>query len=125
MRLWRRVTRAVSGRRLLAYTMIGVGLGYGAVVMDGRRTTSYLLQEGIMPLWVYAVVLFVLGVGLLHTRTRRREPIGRRVAVVALGVAVFVAVTFAVAGGWTALGWLGPLAWGLWGEAVFIDDEIV
>ena len=123
--VWRKAAGSATGRGLAAATLMGNGVAY--FLLDaglGRRTTSYLLQERIMSLWIYGALLLGAGLWLAATRTRRREPVGRAAAVAALSVAALLLVPYLLAGALTVMGWIGPLIYALWVEAAFIDDDI-
>lgn len=124
-RAWRWMVRALSGRRLLAYVFLGQGVAYlGLYAGEPRRTTTYLLQGQLAPLWLYGLLLLVVGAGLLHTQQHRRTWYGRGVAWVGLGMMALLGATYWVIGAWTALGWIAPILWGLLGETAFIDEDV-
>lgn len=123
IRLWQRTARTLDGRTLLGLLLAAQGCGFLWVFFgSGRRTTSYLLQEQVAPLWVYGLVLVVLGLAVIATQPYRRKGWARAVAVGVIGVGVYMGIMFALAGALTAALTNGVYVLAAWGEAAFVDE---
>lgn len=111
-------------RCLIGKIAIGQGIAYLLIVALARPlTTSYLRQAEIMPLWAWGLLLAGLGGLFWRTAGQRRDMWGRLVAVAMLGIQVWLATTFAMAGALTAIGMYIPIVLVIFGEAVFVQDK--
>lgn len=91
-------------RIALAGYMLASGTGYAWVVLrQSRLTTSYEIQAEYMPLGVYAVLLFGLGLLMAVTRARRAFWYARVIAVAAFALYVFIGTTWIQAGAFTGV----------------------
>lgn len=122
--LYRLIPNGPGPRRLIGQIAVGQGIAYLLIVLLNRPlTASYQRQLEIAPLWVWGAMLCGLGGLFWWTATRyRRQMFGRLVAVAMLGLQVWFATTFAMAGALTAVGQYVPIVLVVFLEAVFVRD---
>lgn len=121
------ISRGIGQRRLVGQISVGQGIAYWLIVLLNRPlTTSYQRQLEVAPLWVWGTALLTLGFLFWWTAYRyRRQVFGRLVAVAMLGLQVWFAVTFAMAGALTAVGQYIPIVFVVFLEAVFVNGDEV
>ena len=121
---YRLIPNGPGPRRLIGQIAVGQGIAYLLIVLMSRPlTASYQRQLEIAPLWVWGAILIVLG-GLFWWTSmhHRRQMFGRLTAVAMLGLQVWFATTFAMAGASTAVGQYIPIVFVVFLEAVFVRD---
>ena len=113
-------------RRLIGQIAVGQGIAYLLIVLFDRPLTgSYARQAAFAPLWVWVLALLVLGGLFWWSATRyRRHIAGRLVAALMLGLQVWFAVSFAMAGALVAVGQYIPICAVVFAEAVFIREGV-
>lgn len=121
------ISRGIGQRRLVGQIAVGQGIAYWLIVLLNRPlTTTYQRQIEIAPLWLWGTLLLTLGFLFWRTAYRYRcQMFGRFVAVAMLGLQVWFAVTFAMAGALTAVGQYIPIVLVVFLEAVFVNGDEV
>jgi predicted MFS family arabinose efflux permease len=118
------ISRGIGQRRLIGQIAVGQGIAYWLIVLLNRPlTTTYQRQIEIAPLWVWGTLLLTLGGLFWWTAYQyRHRMFGRFVAAAMLGLQVWFAVTFAMAGALTAIGQYIPIVLVVFLEAVFVNS---